>query len=134
MTTAHTIEITTATFTNANTTTIGDVRLRAAAHVHGAVVLDTAGPAILTAEQIPVMIATLLLASPPTAPHIAALLGTLAGTIADCHDLDARDRNAVIGQLRATAGQVRGLVGLPGYKQAPFSPTRPASPAQEPKP
>ncbi len=51
-----------------------------------------------------------------------------ATLVADCPDLDARDRNAAIGQLRAVACMLRGAPGLPGFKQAPFAQTTPTSP------
>jgi len=66
------------------------------------------------------------------AHEIAAQIATLAAALADAPDLDGRDKNAAIGQLRQVAGFVRGAVGLPGFKQAAFAPTTPggAQPAK----
>ena len=66
----------------------------------------------------------------PTAPPselegMVSTVALLASRIADCAELDPRDRNAIIGQLRSVAGQLRGLAGLPGFRQAPFAPTTP---------
>lgn len=68
-----------------------------------------------------------------TPTDIANQIAIIAGHVADCADLDPRDRNAIVGQLRASAGQVRGLAGLPGYRQAPFAPTTPCGGSPEPK-
>ena len=67
-----------------------------------------------------------------TAHEIAVQIATLAAVVADASDLDSRDKNAAIGQLRATACFLRGAVGLPGFKQAAFAPTTPggAQPAK----
>lgn len=67
-----------------------------------------------------------------TAQEIAVQIATLAAAIADAPDLDSRDKNAAIGQLRQTAGFLRGAVGFPGFKQAAFVPTTPggAQPAK----
>lgn len=61
--------------------------------------------------------------APGSAEDIVAKIGEVAALVADCSDLEPRDRNAAIGQLRATAAMVRGCPGLPGYRQAPFAPT-----------
>lgn len=58
-----------------------------------------------------------------TPKEIADKINNIALEVAECRDLDARDRNAAIGQLRTVAAFVRGVEGLPGFKQAPFEPT-----------
>ena len=67
-----------------------------------------------------------------TAHEIADQIAAIAAAIADVPDLDSRDKNAAIGQLRQTAGFLRGAVGFPGFKQAAFTPTTPggAQPAK----
>lgn len=57
--------------------------------------------------------------------EIADKINNIALEVAECRELDARDRNAAIGQLRNTAAFVRGAEGLPGFKQAAFAPTTP---------
>lgn len=60
-----------------------------------------------------------------TPKDIADRINNVALEVAECCALDARDRNAAIGQLRNVAAFVRGAEGLPGFKQAPFEPTTP---------
>jgi hypothetical protein len=60
-----------------------------------------------------------------TPNDIAMQIAAIASHVADCPALDARDRNAAIGQLRAVAAFVRGAEGFPGFKQAAFASTTP---------
>jgi hypothetical protein len=56
---------------------------------------------------------------------IAEAISSAAALVADFDQLDARDRSAAIGLLRQALCLVRGGVGLPGFRQAPFAPTTP---------
>lgn len=69
-----------------------------------------------------------------TPKEIADKINNVALEVAECQDLDARDRNTAIGQLRNVAAFVRGAEGLPGFKQAAFAPTTPGgfTPRSEP--
>ena len=58
-----------------------------------------------------------------TAQDIADQIAAIAAATVDCPDLDSRDKNTLIGQLRNAAAFARGAVGLPGFKQAAFQPT-----------
>lgn len=60
---------------------------------------------------------------PVTPLDIASAIGDVAAKLVDCVELDARDRNTAIGNLRNVAAFVIGAEGLNGYKQAPFAPT-----------
>ena len=66
-----------------------------------------------------------------TPEKIADRINNVALEIAECTALDARDRNAAIGQLRTTAAFIRGVEGLPGFKQAQFAPTTPSGPVSK---
>lgn len=57
--------------------------------------------------------------------ELADQIALIAAQVADCAELDARDRNTAIGQLRNVAAFVRGAEGLSGFKQAAFAPTTP---------
>jgi hypothetical protein len=62
--------------------------------------------------------------------EIAEKIAVLAAELAECSQLDARDRNTAIGMLRNAACFVRGAECFPGFKQAAFAPTT----ARGPKP
>ena len=63
--------------------------------------------------------------------EIADKINNVALEVAECRELDARDRNTAIGQLRNVAAFVRGVESLPGFKQAAFAPTTPNGPRPE---
>ncbi len=53
-----------------------------------------------------------------------ALIQDAAREVAEIDGVPPRDRNAIIGQLRNVAAQIRGISGLPDWPSVPFSPPR----------
>lgn len=53
-----------------------------------------------------------------------ALLRDAAAEVRDLFEMPARDRNAIIGQLRNVAAQIRGFRGLDEWPAAPFDPLK----------
>lgn len=62
---------------------------------------------------------------------IVHALNDAAASVARIDGLSPRDKNAIIGQLRSIAGQLRGLEHMGGFDPVPFAPPRP--PANEPR-